>query len=162
MPPGDLTSCAGETPLCPCQHPGSVFSRETAPLVYPGSGTRLGGCRATLCSVCRHLTSSGHSGPSSRTSSPPSTSISSGETRGRGEGGGGRKLRVWGQRTAQMERPESTPLLACPHQPARARGSVLRGRSAAGAALGGAWSSCTCPAWRAITLSLPPPATLGP
>lgn len=119
--------------------PASCVCRRDCvpPLAHTGSGPGLAGHRATLCSVCRLLTFSGRSGPSSRTSSPPSTSISSGEhrlTRGRGQAEGGRKLTVWGQRTAQKERPESTHLLTCPHQPARAPGSVLQGRSGPGAA----------------------------
>lgn len=47
-----------------------------------GSMTDLGDCHADpLYSVSRHLTFSGHSGPSSRTSFLPSILISSGEYR---------------------------------------------------------------------------------
>lgn len=158
MPPGDLASCAGETPPCPCRRPGSVFARETAPLVCPGSGTGLGGCRATLCSVFRHLTSYGRSGPSSRTSSPPSTSISSGETRGRGEEAEGVGAKDSPNGTSRVHASASVSPPA-----SQGQGSVLRGRSAAGAALKEPGVHAPAlPAWRAITLSLPPPAALGP
>lgn len=95
-----------------------LSSRVTVSSSSVGFMTGMNGYVAdSLWSRSRHLTFSGHSGPSSRTSSPPSTLISSGECRGQvgAVGSGGKEElepRVWGQRLAQREHPKSLPLLS--------------------------------------------------
>lgn len=118
MLPSDLTSCAGETPPCLCQRPSSVFSRVTVSLPPMGSMAGLGGCHATLSALFAGIslflgTLGPHPEPvlHHRLRFPQ---VSTGDNLGQ-SGMGGKKAepRFWGQRTAQIEHPESTPLLTC-------------------------------------------------